>query len=107
MNAPYIPENPGRSLLTRDGAADLLTRYPQVSDIEAKAILAFLRKGRHLDVGMLTADEQLKPYLDRFMEDHGKHLRVSVGEATAVIVAIAGLFLALGLVWEAIKPGTI
>jgi hypothetical protein len=56
---------------------------------------------------MLTADERLKPQLDGFMADHGKHLRVGAGEATVLIAAIAGLFFALSLIWEAIKPGTI
>jgi hypothetical protein len=107
MNAHYPSHPSGESTLTRDQAAELLRRYPRVSDGEAKAIVTFLRKGRHLDVGMLTADERLKPQLDGFMADHGKHLRVGAGEATVLIAAIAGLFFALSLIWEAIKPGTI
>jgi hypothetical protein len=106
MNA-HQSQPSGRSTLTRDEAADLLSRYPNVSDDEAKAITTFLRKGRHLDVGMVTADERLKPQLDGFMADHGKQLRVGAGEATVLIAAIAGLFFALSLIWEAIKPGTI
>ena len=104
MNAYQPPQDLGGSTLTRDQVADLLQRYPRVSDAEAKAILAFLRKGRHLDVGMLTADEQLKPQLDRFMDDHGKHLRVGVGETSAVIAGIAVFLGFCWLIWEVVKP---
>jgi hypothetical protein len=93
--------------LTREQAADLLYRYPHVSDAEAKAILAFLRRGRHLDVGILTADEQLKPQLDSFMDDHAKHFRIGFGEGSAVVAAIAGFLTVCWLVWEAVKPATL
>lgn len=105
MNA-YARREEARALrLTRQQAADLLSRYPHVSDAEAKRILAFLRTGRHLDVGMLTADEQLKPRLDSFMHDHRKHLRVGIGEGAAVVAAIAGFLVICWLIWEALRPG--
>lgn len=104
MNAPKPLEQADAAILTRAQAADLLFRYPHVSDAEAKLILCFLRTGRHLDVGMLTGDEALKPQLDRFMDDHGKHLRVSAGETAALAAAIAGFLVACWLVWEVIKP---
>jgi hypothetical protein len=105
MNA-YTSNEDVRSLrLTRQQAADLLYRYPNVSDIEAKLILSFLRKGRHLDVGMLTADARLKPYLDRFTADHAKHFRIGFAEAAAVITMIAGFLVICWLVWEALRPG--
>lgn len=86
--------------LSREEVADLLLRYPHVSDAEAKLILTFLRKGRHLDVGMLTGDEQLKPYLDRFTADHAKHFRVGLFEGAGVVAAILAFLIACGLVWE-------
>lgn len=92
--------------LTREEAADLLFRYPHVSDAEAKRILTFLRKGRHLDVGMLTADQKLKPNLDRFMHDHKKHFRLGVGETTAVVSAIIGFLLVCWMAVEAMVPAT-
>jgi hypothetical protein len=100
MNAPI-------ARLTREQAAHLLSRYPQVSDAESKAILTFLRKGRHLDVGTLTADEKLKPHLDGFMTDHAKHFRVSIREGSAVVAAIAAFLIVCWLVWEAVKPATL
>jgi len=92
--------------LTRDEAAELLVRYPHVSDAEAKRILAFLRKGPHLDVGMLSADQKLKPNLDRFMDDHKKHFRLGVGETTAVVSAIIGFLLLCWMAVEATIPAT-
>jgi hypothetical protein len=87
--------------------AELVQRYPKVSDFEAKQILRFLRTGRHLDVGMLTADESLKPQLDRFMADYGKELRVGFWEGFAVVAAIAAFLAACWIVWEAVKPATL
>jgi hypothetical protein len=96
-----------RPILTREQAADLLARYPHVSDAEAKLILTFLRKGRHLDLGILTADQTLKPQLDSFTADHAKELRVGIGEASAVAAAILGLLGLCWLVWEAVKPAAL
>lgn len=91
--------------IARDQVAGLLVRYPRVSDAEVRLILDFLRTGRHLDVGLLCGDDALQPQLDSFMDDHGKHLRVSVVEGAAVIATIAGLLVACWFVWEAVKPG--
>jgi hypothetical protein len=107
MNAHTTTEEVRALRLTRQQAADLLYRYPNVSDAEAKLILSFLRTGRHLDIGMLTADERLKPHLDRFTADHAKHFRIGFGEATAVIAMMAGFLLICWLVWETVKPGAL
>lgn len=104
MNAPNRLVDSSAFQLTREQTADLLYRYPHVSEAEAKSILTFLRKGRHLDVGMLTGDERLKPYLDRFTADHAKHFRVGFGEASAVVAALAAALVVCWLIWEAVKP---
>jgi hypothetical protein len=91
-------------ILTREQASGLIARYPHVTDAEAKLILTFLRKGKHLDLGILSADESLKPQLDSFTADHAKHLRVGVGEASALVAAIAGFLALCWLLWEAVKP---
>lgn len=103
MNAHSHAQPTSGSRLTRDQAVELLHRYPRVSDVEAKQILAFLRNGRQLDVGMITADEQLKPQLDVFMEDHASHFRVGLFEGAGVIAAIIGFLLLCGLLWEAMR----
>lgn len=95
------------TMLTREEAADLLERYPHVSDSEAKRILTFLRKGRHLDVGMLAGDESMKPHIDRFTADHAKHLRVSPGEVTGLLAGILALLAICWFIWETIKPAAV
>jgi hypothetical protein len=92
--------------LTRQQVADLISRYPGVSADEADSIRDFLRTGRHFDIGMLTADESLKPQLDAFMKDHGKHFRVGAYETVALVAAIVGLLALFWLVWEALGPAT-
>ena len=105
MNTQFRAQPAGFGhLLAREEVADLLSRYPQVSDKEAKQIVSFLRKGRHLDIGIVTADKQLKPNLDRFMADHSTHFRLGVRETAAVVGGIAALMLVLWLIWEVIKP---
>jgi len=107
MNA-HTSRDEARALrLDRQQAADLISRYPHVSQSEAKLIVDFLRTGRHLDVGMLTADDRLKPQLDSFMHDHRRDLRVGFGEGAAVVGGIAAFLLACWLAWEAVKPGVL
>ena len=107
MNAPIRHEHARALRLTREQVAELLRRYPNVSDAEAQLIVTFLRKGRHLDVGILTADQDLKPHLDGFMADHAKHFRVGVGEGAAVVAAIFGFLVICWLIWEAAKPAAL
>ena len=86
---------------TREQVSGLLARYPDVTAEDSSTILDFLRTGRHLDIGLLTADEALKPNLDSFMEDHKAHFRVRSREVFAVVGGIGGLLLVLWLLWEA------
>ena len=104
MNTPATNPAPSDASLSREDVAELLIRYPRVSGDEARLILTFLRKGRHLDVGMLTGDDRLKPHLDRFTADHARHFRLGVGEAATVVAAIAGFLVICWLVWEAMRP---
>ena len=105
MNAPVRAPQTRTLELSRQEIAEIVVRYPDVSNAEARLIVDFLRKGRHLDVGILTADEALKPQLDSFMADHKKELGVGLGEGTAVVGAI-GAFLGLcWLLWEVGRPG--
>lgn len=80
--------------------AELVSRYPGVSDDEAKQILNFIRKGRHLEVGRLTADESIRPNLDAFMEDHKAEFGVKWWETTALVGAIGAALVAFWFLWE-------
>ena len=101
MNYPAMHEEVRAIRADRERVADLLSRYPKVTGDESAEILTFLRTGRHLDVGLLTSNEKLKPRLDAFMEDHKHHFRVKWGEATLVIAGIAALIAIFWLVWGA------
>jgi hypothetical protein len=87
----------------RERITDLLDRYPRVSEEEVLEILTFLRTARHLDVGLLTNNDRIRPKLDGFMEDHKSHFRVKFGEGAAVIGAIIGFLVIVWLIWEAFR----
>ena len=86
----------------RDRVADLVGRYPNVSDRDRREILAFMRDGRHLEIGLLTANEKIRAKLDRFMRDHQSHFGVTAGEVAAVIAGIGLLLVVLWLLWAAL-----
>jgi hypothetical protein len=87
----------------RERIAKLLSHYPEVNDGDTAQIISFLKKGPHLDVGMLTGDESLKPKLQAFMSEHKQHFRLKISEVIAVTSGIVGALLILWLVWEAIR----
>jgi hypothetical protein len=101
MNYPAMHEEVRALRADRERVADLLSRYPKITEDESAEVLTFLRTGRHLDVGLLTSDERLKPNLDAFMEDHKSHFQVKWTEAALVIAGIAALIAIFWLVWEA------
>ena len=86
----------------RDRIAGLIGRYPTISADETSEVLGFLRNGRHLDIGLLTSNERLKPKLDAFMEEHKAHFRISFLESSAAIAAIAALIYGLWLASRAL-----
>lgn len=85
----------------RERIAGLIGRYPTISADETHEVLSFLRNGRHLDIGMLTSNDRLKPKLDAFMEEHKGHFRLSVLESLAVMAAIGAFLYGLWLAAEA------
>jgi hypothetical protein len=82
--------------------ADLVSRYPGVTEDEAQEIVTFMRTGRHLNVGLLTADDAIRRKLDAFMHDHKADFRVKWWESAAVTGGIAAALIAFWLVWEAL-----
>lgn len=97
----YVGKIVPKRSISSEQVADLVSRYPGITDDETKEILTFLRTGRHLDVGLLTADESIRPNLDAFMGDHKAHFHVKWWEGAAVMVGIAALPIAFWLVREA------
>ena len=92
------------AIASREQVAELLRRYPDLSDAETSEVVAFLRHGRHLEVGLLTSDTALKPELDRFMADHAHHFRLRAGETSAVLSGLVGFLAMCWLAWEALAP---
>ena len=87
--------------VTRERVARLLSGYPGISETDVQEIVEFLRTGRHLDIGLLTADDELRPKLDAFMDEHGKRVALTFGEITAVAMLIAAFLFVCGLLWSA------
>lgn len=92
---------------SRDRIAALLSRYPDVSDRDRAEILEFMKEGRHLDIGMLTANDNLRPQLDAFMDDHKRHFRVGAAEVIRLLAVLAAAALVCLLLWELLRPASL
>lgn len=71
-------------------AAELIGRYPKLSEIELARLINLYRQLSALDVALMIADEQLAPRLERFVGEHRSELRTPFRQY-AVLVAIAVL----------------
>jgi len=96
----HVGKIPNPRRLNSKRVADLVSRYPGVTQDEAQEIVTFMRKGRHLDIGLLTADDAIRPNLDAFMEDHKADFRVKWWESAGVTGAIAIALIGFWLIWE-------
>jgi hypothetical protein len=92
---------------SRERVSKLLTHYPDVSDRDRKEILAFMRKGRHLDIGLLTANDSLRPQLDAFMADHKRHFQIDVFDVVRVLAVIGAAVIACWVLWELVRPASL
>jgi hypothetical protein len=92
---------PSKRANNSERVADLVSRYPGVTEDETQEIATFMRTGRHLDVGLLTANAAIRPKLDAFMEDHKADFQVKWWESAAVTGGIAAALIVFWLIWEA------
>ena len=92
---------------TRDRVAELLEHYPHVSDKDRKEILQFMKEGRHLEIGLLTANDNVRPQLDAFMDDHKRHFRVGAAEVIRLLAVLAAAALVCLLLWELLRPASL
>jgi hypothetical protein len=103
VHTSHIEEvRPVRS--TRDRIAGLLSRYPHVSDKDRKEILEFMKEARHLEIGLLTANDNVRPQLDAFMEDHKRHFRLNVFDAIRAVTLVGAIVIVCWLLWELLMP---
>jgi hypothetical protein len=91
---------------SRQQTAELLGRYPDISEAERAEIVSFMRTGRHIDIGLLTSNDALRPKIDAFMADHKKDMRLGSSEIVTVVAAVVAFLALCWLVWEAIAPVT-
>lgn len=82
-------------------AEDIFRRYPNIGGAEAKEAVTFLKKGKHLDIGLVTGIPDLKPNIDAFRAEHARSLRLGIAEIAA-FTAFFVVMLAL-LVWVLAK----
>ena len=82
-------------------AEDIFRRYPHISADEAREAVTFLKKGRHLDIGLVTGNADLKPNIDAFRDAHARSLGLGFVEIAA-FTAFFVVMLAL-LVWVLAK----
>lgn len=100
----HYPQHVGTAVAppraSSERVADLVSRYPGVTEDEAHEIATFMRTGRHMDVGLLTANDSIRPKLDAFMEDHKADFQVNWWESAAVTGGIAVVLIMFWLFWE-------
>ncbi len=89
---------------TRDRVANLLQRYPHVSDKDRKEILEFMKEARHLEIGLLTANDHVRPQLDAFMEHHKRHFRLDVFDVVRALALVGAILMVCWLLWELFMP---
>ncbi|MGN6057765.1 MAG: hypothetical protein ACTHOI_04195 [Sphingomicrobium sp.] len=89
---------------SRDRIASLLGRYPHISDKERKDILEFMKEGKHLEIGLLTSNDKIRPQLDAFMDDHKRHFRIGPADVTRLVAVFAAVAMFCWLIWELVRP---
>lgn len=78
-------------------AEDLFRRYPHLSSEEIEEGVTFLTKGRHLDIGLVSGNSDLRDNLDAFRRDHARALNPGLGEHAIFILIF--LLLVGGLIY--------
>ena len=77
-------------------AADLVSRYPNLSEIELARLINLYRELSALDMALMISDTELAPKLDRFYKDHWRRLKTPFREyAVFVFIAMAGILVAI------------
>jgi hypothetical protein len=81
----------------KDRIEALLLRYPEIDQAEEEEILRFLKKGSHLDVGLLCARDRVKPKVEAFRRAHAKRFALGLKDVL-LFLAIAAAPI-LGMAW--------
>lgn len=74
-------------------AEDIFRRYPDISRAEIDEANMFLKNGRHIDIGLVTGNPEIKANVDAFRQEHRRALSLGWGEMalfTAFFVVLVG-----------------
>lgn len=99
MSTPVERSLGGQSQRAR--VAALLRKYPNVDADETAEITRFLKKGPFLEIGLLAADEELSPKVERFRAEHAGRLGLSLKDYSLAALIVASLIVACFLLWDA------
>lgn len=79
---------------------ELLRVYPHTSEAETAEILAFLRYGKHMDVGLVSASEEFEQKVALIRRENQALFRVSPVEGAAfallIILPLAAIIWLMG-----------
>ena len=75
----------------------LLGRYPEVTPEETQEIIAFLRKGPHLDVGLVTAEDAMRAKVQDIRTRYPAEFRMKAYQAALFVAFICGPFFYLAV----------
>ena len=86
----------GSSGLALQQAAELVGRYPDLSEIELARLINLYRELSAQEVALLTSEDDLAPKLGRFVKDHRSKVRTPFRQyAVLVAIAVAGISLCI------------
>lgn len=75
-------------------AAELIIRYPNLSEIELVRLINLYRTLSALDVALMISDERLAHQLDRFVGEHRAEVKTPFRQyAVLVVIAVVGIAL--------------
>ena len=81
-----------------DEAAELIDRYPNLSEVELTRLIHVYSQLSALDLALMISDEKRGRKLDRFFEEHRSRIKTPFRQY-AVLVAIAAVGL-LVVIWS-------
>jgi hypothetical protein len=85
--------SPGSLVLEQ--VSDLVSRYPNLSEIELARLINLYRDLSALDVALMISDDELAPKVQHFVGDHRKEVRPPFGQyGMLLLIALCGIGLA-------------
>lgn len=76
-------------------AEDIFRRYPDIDAAEVKEAVTFLKKGRHLDIGLVTGTTDIKDKVEAFRQEHARALGLGWVEVTVFTLFFVVMLAAL------------